>query len=317
MPLTEDIVTAAANTSEIALVIIGRTAGEDKDNSNTAGSYQLTDLEEEMLSLTSKAFEHVVVVLNVGNIMDMSFMDRYAIDSVLYAWQGGVVGGLGTVDVLTGKTSPSGKLTDTIAYDITDYPSDENFGNPDKDYYTEDIYVGYRYFETVAKDKVRYPFGFGLSYTSFSLSVLGFEKMNSEVRIRVKVTNTGTVSGKEVVQFYVNAPQGLLGKPEKVLVAFDKTTELAPHESQELDCTIPLYYFASYDDTGVTGYPYSYVLEPGNYRFIVGTDVRTGMEAGSFRLDDFKVMETLTQAYAPVESFERFKMYQLARKSVV
>lgn len=169
MPLTDEIVECAARQSDTALIIIGRTAGEDKDNACLPGSYLLTDLEKDMLKKVREHFKTVTVLLNTGNIIDMKFIKNYNPDAVVYAWQGGMVGGLGTVDVLTGNVSPSGKLADTIAVDAISYPSTENFGDPLKNVYAEDIYVGYRYFETVAKNKVMYPFGFGLSYTTFEI----------------------------------------------------------------------------------------------------------------------------------------------------
>ncbi len=253
MPLTRELVREAAEESDYALVIIGRTAGEDQDNLNHPGSYLLAQAEEEMLKQVREGFEKMIVVLNVGNIMDMSFVEKYRPEAVLYAWQGGMVGGYGTVDVLTGRVNPCGKLSDTIAYKLSDYPSDNNFGNLDRDVYEEDIYVGYRYFETAAKEKVQYPFGFGLSYTDFEMEAAGFEVRESEILTGVRVKNTGCRPGKEVVQIYVSAPQGELGKPEKVLAAFGKTRELAVGEEETLSFSIPFSAFASYDETGVRG----------------------------------------------------------------
>ena len=166
---TTDLAAAVSKRCETALIVIGRTAGEEMDNSYKEGSYLLTAGEKDMLRITRKYFQRTVIVLNVASIIDMGFVDEFAPDAVLYGWHGGMMGGLGTADVLLGNVSPSGKLTDTIAYAIQDYPSDPNFGDQNRDYYCEDIYVGYRYFETFAKDRVRYPFGYGLSYTEFAL----------------------------------------------------------------------------------------------------------------------------------------------------
>ena len=307
MPLTDELVCSAAKESDVALVIIGRTAGEDKDNVDEAGCYRFTELEEQMMEAVRKHFDKVVVVLNVGNIIDMSFVDTYQPDAVLYAWQGGMVGGLGTVDVLTGKVSPSGKLTDTIAYEIKDYPSDKNFGNMDTDLYEEDIYVGYRYFETVAKDKVRYPFGYGLSYTDFSIQVKEIAVSAEQADFTYTVTNTGHYAGKEVVQVYVEAPQGKLGKPARSLAGYAKTKELMPGEAQDIEISVPFYTIASYDDSGVTGYRSSYVLEEGEYKFYVGTDVRADKSSGAVTIEETEVVETLTQALAPVTAFSRMK----------
>ncbi|MDF2486860.1 MAG: beta-glucosidase [Herbinix sp.] len=236
MPLTEETVTKAASISDIALVIIGRTAGEDKDNFAKKGSYLLTDLEENMIDMVCKVFRRVCVILNVGNIIDMKWVDKYNPSAVLYAWHGGQEGGNAVVDVLTGLVTPCGKLSDTIAYDIENYPSTPYYGDEKRNYYTEDIYVGYRYFETIAKDNVMYPFGFGLSYTSFAIENISFTTPTGlytpenlgVIICEVKITNTGNVKGKEVLQVYTSAPQGSLGKPSRELKAFGKTSELAP-----------------------------------------------------------------------------------------
>ena len=312
MQLTDEVVKEAAENTDFALVVIGRTAGEDKDNLNHPGSYLLTDLEEDMLKKVRAAFDKMVIVLNVGNIMDMGFVDVYQPDAVLYAWQGGMIGGYGTVDVLTGKVNPSGKLSDTISYKIEDYPSHSNFGNLDKDIYEEDIYVGYRYFETVGKEMVRYPFGFGLSYTTFDIAVTSFAQDGKEVSLTVNVKNTGDVAGKEVVQIYASAPQGKLGKPAKVLVEFGKTKELKPGEEQVLSFSIPFYSFASYDEAGVTGYASAYVLEEGEYKFFAGNSVRETEEAGSFVLSENLLWEQCSQAMAPEKKFKRMHMTQNA-----
>ena len=216
MPLTDDIVKSAAETSDTAIVIIGRTAGEEMDNKLEKGAFLLSDLEEDMLKKVAAVFPKTVVLLNTAGLIDMGFMDRYDVSAVMYVWQGGMVGGTGTAMALTGEVSPSGKLPDTIAYSVHDYPSDKFFGSGEEDCYGEDIYVGYRYFETFAKDKVRYPFGFGMSYTTFDISA-EFSAADGVVTANVTVKNTGSVPGREVVQIYCEAPQGRLGKPARVL----------------------------------------------------------------------------------------------------
>ena len=304
MPLDEQLVADAAQKGSTAIVIIGRTAGEEMDATLTEGSFLLTALEKVMLSKVRKAFEKVVVLLNVGGLIDMSFVNEYAPDSVLYVWQGGMTGGTGTADVLTGKVSPSGKLSDTIAYSVKDYPSDTYFGDRVRNFYSEDIFVGYRWFETFAPEKVLYPFGFGLSYTTFdvkSVSVSGSDTLT----FKVSVTNTGKFSGKEVVQVYCGAPQGKLGKAARVLCGFAKTTELAPDETQELEISVRLETLASYDDSGVTGNRFCWVLEEGEYKFFVGTDVRSAQETFKFSLNESKVTEKCIQALAPVLPFKR------------
>lgn len=308
MPLDEGLVKETAKSCETAIVIIGRTAGEEQDNRLEAGSYLLSDDEIEMLTVVRKHFKKVVLLLNVGNIIDMTDINRIAPDSVLYVWQGGMTGGKGTADVLTGKVSPSGKLPDTIAYKASDYPSDANFGREEnRDIYAEDIYVGYRYFETFAKDKVLYPFGFGLSYTGFEIKTEKAEITEGAVKLSVSVKNIGSYKGKEVIEVYCEAPQGRLGKAARVLCGFEKTRELVPQEEQVVEIAVDIAKLASYDDSGVTGNKSCYVLEAGEYKFYVGSDVRSAEYACSFEQGEDLVTERLTQSLAPVESFERIK----------
>lgn len=308
MPLDEGLVKETAKSCETAIVIIGRTAGEEQDNRLEAGSYLLSDDEIAMLTVVRKHFKKVVLLLNVGNIIDMTDINRIAPDSVLYVWQGGMTGGKGTADVLTGKVSPSGKLPDTIAYKASDYPSDANFGREEnRDIYAEDIYVGYRYFETFAKEKVLYPFGFGLSYTEFEIKTEKAEITEGAVKLSVSVKNIGSYKGKEVIEVYCEAPQGRLGKAARVLCGFEKTRELVPQEEQVVEIAVDIAKLASYDDSGVTGNKSCYVLEAGKYKFYVGSDVRSAEYACSFEQGEDLVTERLTQSLAPVESFERIK----------
>lgn len=308
MPLDEGLVKETAKSCETAIVIIGRTAGEEQDNRLEAGSYLLSDDEIAMLTVVRENFKKVVLLLNVGNIIDMTDINRIAPDSVLYVWQGGMTGGKGTADVLTGKVSPSGKLPDTIAYKASDYPSDANFGREEnRDIYAEDIYVGYRYFETFAKDKVLYPFGFGLSYTGFEIKTEKAEITEGAVKLSVSVKNIGSYKGKEVIEVYCEAPQGRLGKAARVLCGFEKTRELVPQEEQVVEIAVDIAKLASYDDSGVTGNKSCYVLEAGEYKFYVGSDVRSAEYACSFEQGEDLVTERLTQSLAHVESFERIK----------
>lgn len=311
MPVTEELVQEAAGESDSAIVIIARTAGEDKDNTLEKGAFMLTDIETDMLRLVRENFQKMVVLLNVGGLIDMSFLDTISPDACMYVWQGGMVGGYGVVDVLVGDVSPSGKLTDTIAYDIKDYPAYDNFGGEERNFYAEDIYVGYRYFETFAKDKVRYPFGYGLSYTDFKIGVkhasLDFEK--GVANICVKVTNTGKRLGKEVVQVYGEMPQGRLGKPSRVLIDFAKTKELVPGLSDELKFEIPLDRMASFDDSGATGHRNCYVLEAGDYTIHVGNSIRNTTECLFFELAETVELQKLQEALAPYEKFDRMKPF--------
>ncbi|MCR4644414.1 MAG: glycoside hydrolase family 3 C-terminal domain-containing protein [Oscillospiraceae bacterium] len=306
MPLDEALVQETASSCKTAIVIIGRTAGEEQDNHAGGGSYLLTAGERDMLRLTRAHFERVIVLLNVGNIMDMGFVDDYSPDAVLYVWQGGMTGGTGTAQVLTGKVSPSGKLPDTIAYSVKDYPSDAYFGDRDCNRYAEDIYVGYRYFETFAKEKVRYPFGFGLSYTTFSITPGDYEidRSDAKVYLNVEVENTGDRPGKEVVQLYCEPTQGVLGNPARVLISFAKTKTLAPGEKQTLRLALEVPW--SYDDSGATGHRFCYVQEEGGYRFFAGSDVRHAVPAMILVVDDM-ACEKCQQAMAPVQAFQRMK----------
>lgn len=308
MPLDEGLVKETAKSCETAIVIIGRTAGEEQDNRLEAGSYLLSDDEIAMLTVVRENFKKVVLLLNVGNIIDMTVINRIAPDAVLYVWQGGMTGGKGTADVLTGKVSPSGKLPDTIAYKASDYPSDANFGREEnRDIYAEDIYVGYRYFETFAKEKVLYPFGFGLSYTAFEIKTEKAEITEGAVKLSVSVKNIGSYKGKEVIEVYCEAPQGRLGKAARVFCGFEKTRELVPQEEQVVEIAVDIAKLASYDDSGVTGNKSCYVFEAGEYKFYVGSDVRSAEYACSFEQGEDLVTERLTQSLAPVESFERIK----------
>lgn len=304
MPLTDELVGGAASRADAAIVIIGRTAGEEMDNKLEKGAFLLSDLEEDMLRRVTSAFDKTVVLLNTGGLIDMSFMDRYPVSAVMYVWQGGMVGGAGTAAVLTGEVSPSGKLPDTIAYEISDYPSDKFFGSGDMDCYGEDIYVGYRYFETFAKDRVRFPFGFGMSYTSFDIAASDFKLDGDKVTGSVNVKNTGSTPGREVVQIYCSAPQGKLGKPARVLCGFDKTRALQPGESQTLCFEIPLESVASYDDSGVTGHKSAWILEQGGYVFYAGADVRSASEAYSLTLPE-TVVRQCKSALGPLTAFKR------------
>lgn len=308
MELNEALVEEAAEKNEYAIVILARTAGEDKDNKMLEGAYCLTSIEEDMLQKVRKSFAKMIVLLNTGNIMDMSFMDKYRPDAVMYVWQGGMIGGLGTVDVLTGKVCPSGRLSDTIAAQMTDYPADPYFGGLEQNLYVEDIYVGYRYFESVAKSKVLYPFGFGLSYTTFSMEAGGFSYAENQVSFVMKVTNTGSVAGKEVVQVYAKAPLGKLGKPARVLIDFKKTKELMPGECEALTFAIPTSVFASYNEVSTAGMPVGWVLEAGEYTIYAGGNVRDVYAVGSFTLDELQIVEECRNALAPTTAFKRMKM---------
>ena len=312
MPIDEAFAKEQAAKTNKALYIIGRTAGEDKDNAIWQGSYILTDEEKENLRNITKAFDNVCIVLNVSNIIDLSWIndEEYngSIKSVIIVWQGGMEGGTAVVDVLSGAEIPSGKLADTIAYSIEDYPSTKNFGNEFKNLYEEDIYIGYRYFETFAPDKVQFEFGYGLSYTTFDIETQTVKEKTDSIELNVKVTNTGDkFAGKEVVQVYYEAPQGELGKPARELIAFAKTKKLAPGESQELTLEFKISDMASYDDSGVTGHKSCYVLEAGEYNIYVGNSVKNLTKINTYNEEELVVVEELQEAMAPTEAINIMK----------
>ena len=293
MPLEQELVSVVAKRCDTAVVVIGRAAGEDRENTLTPGSYYLTEQEIDMLDQVTTAFQHTVVLMNAGNIIDMSWVENYGdkISSLLYVWQGGMESGNAIADVLTGAVNPCGKLADTIARNYEDYPSSENFGGLEYNEYKEDIYIGYRYFETYAKGKVLYPFGYGLSYTSFQTKPVAFECENGVYKITAEVENTGSFAGREVVMAWCKAPQGELGKPAKTLVAYAKTKEIQSGEKDIVQLIFDDKCFASYDDMGKTLYKNAFVLEQGEYHFYVGEE-----HAGSISFAETKCIEQCESA---------------------
>ena len=305
MPLSDELVKSASLRNDAAVIIIGRTAGEDKDNSNTDGSYCLSSEETEMIERVTGAFKETVVILNVGNIIDLSFMDKNNVSALLYVWQGGQEGATALADMLGGKISPSGKLPDTQAKKADDYPYFDNFGDKNESIYAEDIYVGYRYFETFAPNKVRYPFGFGLTYTQFETEYKAVEE-NNIIKITAKVKNVGNFASREVVQVYFGAPCGKLGTPAKQLIAYKKTKVLEADETQNLEITFDVKEMASYDDSGVTGNEFCYVLESGDYKIYCGTDIRSSECVFTHSIAETVVVQKLEQIMPPEKEFERF-----------
>ena len=278
--LPEALLTQARSFTDTALITLCRYSCEDSDRTGIPGDgdFYLSRQEELMVSQVEGLFPHIIVVLNTGGIMDTSwFRDSDRIGAALLGWQAGMEGGLATADILVGDVCPSGHLTDTFAEAFEDYPSSATFAESE-DYvtYDEDIFVGYRFFETIpgAARKVCYPFGYGLSYTSFALSNLTGGMMESgDVQVTCRVTNTGHVSGKQVIQLYGEAPQGKLGKPSRVLCAFAKTKLLAPGDFEDILLSVNPYLLASYDDEGLVARS-AYVLEAGDYHFYLGDNVR-------------------------------------------
>jgi beta-glucosidase len=274
------------------------------------GDFCLSVKEKEMVDTVKAGFKNVIVILNVGGMVDTSwFAYDDQIQSALLALQGGMEGGLAAAELLVGDGNPSGKTVDTFAKSLNDYPSTYNF-HESRDYvdYTDDIYVGYRYFETIpgAAEKVVYPFGYGLSYTTFDVETVSAGVVNSnctseanKLYAKVRVTNTGKFSGKEVVQVYIAKPQGKLGKPAKELAAFEKTRELQPGESQLMILTWEINDMASYDDLGKIKKS-AYVLEAGSYDIYIGTSVRDVTKADySYILNHDVITEQLSAKLVP------------------
>lgn len=311
--LDDKMIERASEESDVALVVIGRAAGEDRENTLTKGSYYLTDEERTLLDNVCNHFSNVTVLLDCGNIIDMQWALDYEerLRGIIYAWQGGMESGNAIADVLFGRVNPSGRLTDTVAVRYEDYPSAMHFGNKLFNTYVEDIFVGYRYFETFSKEKALFPFGYGLSYTNFDIEVLDFKSDNDKIKVEVRVTNIGDVAGKEVVELYASAPKGKLSKPVMSLVAFDKTINLEPKKSQKITLEVPVYLLASFDDTGATGHKYSYILEKGEYKFFIGKNVRDVDEAGSFELKEDRVLEELEAVCAPKEYMDRIVAFKV------
>lgn len=301
----ESLVISAAQKSDKAIYVLCRSIGESFDYEKVCGNWYLSPEEDAVISLISKHFKSVTVLINSGNVMDLTWIKKYGIGTVAYIWQGGQEGGAGTVDAIMGDAVPSGRLTSTFVISPDDYPCDDCFGDEIKNIHKEDIYVGYRYFETFAKDKILYPFGYGLNYTTFKQTVLNAERVGNIINLTVKVENTGNYSGKDVVQVYFSAPQGKLGKPARQLIAFKKTELLQANQSQTVKFSIDINDTSSYDDSGKTGYPYAWILEKGTYGVYVGQNVRDARCVLTFEQSETTVIKQCVQALAPAEEFER------------
>ena len=308
--ITERCVANEEPKADAAIITIGRQAGEGMDR-QINGEFNLSKTEQDMIFRVSDAFhakgKKVIVIINSGSVMETaSWRDR--VDAILVAWQPGIEGGNSVADILTGKVNPSGKLTMTWPIAATDHPSTANFAK-EYDMYTyknmegwgkgnipgvdfsnheEDIYVGYRYFDTFKKN-VAYPFGFGLSYTTFEMGKPSVKANGKNIEVSVTVKNTGKVAGKQVAQVYVTAPKGAYEKPAKELKAFGKTRELKPGESQTLKMTLEKRDLASFDEANS-----QWKVDAGNYLFQVGTDVESIKGTATL-----KVTEKTSRACAP------------------
>ncbi len=297
--ISEAAMAQAKEYSQTAIIVIGRVGTEMKDLS--IEKLNLTADESEMIERVCTEFPEVIVIFNISNITDMSWLEDYdSIKAAMIMWLPGEVGTNSVGKVLTGEVNPSGKLVDTISYDIEDHPASENFGNYmykgifgiPKYFvnYNEGIYVGYRYFETFAPEKVQYPFGFGLSYTTFDWEIKDFDADENEISVKVNVTNTGNVAGKDVVQVYFSAPyyEDGIEKSAIELAAYAKTKELAPGKSETLEISFDTEDMASYDSVNEE----AWVLDKGEYKIHVAHDVRTFEESFSYTVDEKVVYKT-------------------------
>ena len=298
----EDMAEASA-----AVYVISRTSGEGSDRFNKRGDYLLYNEERSQLELLGKTYNKVIVVLNIGGIIDMSEIKAIpGVNAVLLMGQLGNIGGDVLADILLGKVNPSAKLTDTWAKQYSDYPSSAGFshndGNINDEYYTEGIYVGYRYFDTFDVEPL-YPFGFGRSYSDFSVVPDEVRVENGQVRLSAIVKNTGAVyAGKEVVQVYYSAPAGDLPKPYQELAAFAKTRLLAPNESEKVEIAFPVKDMASYCEACA-----AWVLEAGEYVIRVGTDSRSTEIAAVLTLSQTIKTEILKNLFADTDPVQEIQ----------
>ncbi len=302
--MPEELLASAREFADTAIITIARNSREsyDKHNDGTDADFWLSPLEKKMVDYVLANYEKVIVLLNVGAMIDTTwFADNDKIQAALLVWQGGMEGGTAVANVLCGEVNPSGKLVDTCAALLDDYPSSEGF-HESEDYvkYTEDIFVGYRYFETIPgkKERVIYPFGYGLSYTEFSFNNAKAWLDGDDIVVSVDVKNVGDFDGKEVIQVYYSAPVGKMTKPALELATFAKTKLLARGEEQTVELRFAVDSMASYDDIGDVCKS-AWVLEGGEYKILVGNSVRTLCELDYKYVTDTRVVEQLTEYVAP------------------
>ena len=273
-----------ASDTDTCIYVVARQAGEGADRKLDRMEYRISDVEKENIAMCAANYEKMIVVINVGSVFDMNFLDEIpGIRAVVYYAQQGMMGGRAFADLISGKASPSGKTVDTWPKHYEDLPGAGDYsylnGNVDEEYYREGIYVGYRYFDTFEVEP-RYPFGYGLSYTTFSIEKKNADVAGTKVRISAEVKNTGgTYAGKEVVQVYVSCPQTGMEKEYQKLAAFAKTKVLHPGESQEICLEFDLQDLASYREKDA-----AYVLEAGDYIVRLGDSSRNTFPAAVVEL---------------------------------
>ena len=299
-PLKDREVEAAAKECDTAVVFIGRFASEGLDIEDVSGQYRITREEEEMMAKVTERFEKCILVFNLPGLFDISFLDKYHFDAILNAFMPGMEAGNALAGVLYGDTTPSGKLPDSWAKTLSEYPTNEGFAT-EKIVYSEGIYVGYRYFDTFEKEVV-FPFGHGLSYTSFDIEALSTKIDKTVLKLEFKVTNTGAYKGKETVQCYLSAPDGELSQPLKVLCAFEKTDTLSPAESCKLTMDIDLCDFASYCENKA-----SYILEGGKYAFFLGNSSKDNKCVCTVEFAHTVVVKKVENRLVPKEAVNELK----------
>ena len=307
--IPDDLLKKAAAFADTAVIALCRFSGEGWDRSRE--DFYLSEAEKAMINKVKTAFKKIAVVINAGGQIETGWIkEDPAIGAALYAWQGGSEGGAAAAELLCGLSNPSGKLADTFAKDLDDYPSTAGF-NESEAYveYTDDIFVGYRYFETIpgAAEKVVYPFGHGLSYTTFAVKPAGVLERPEGFVFDLFVSNTGKMAGREVVAIYVSAPEGALEKPRRVLAGFKKTPVLEPGSTTTVSIEVDRKSLASYDDKGLVKKS-AWILEKGDYSFFAGGSVRDARELSYvYKVDETLVIEQCTEKLTPSRLHKRLK----------
>lgn len=305
--------------AETGIIVISRASGENYDNGAFKGEYYLTDEETSVIKKLKESCRKTVAIINSGYPMDVRFLEEYEIDAAIWCGFPGMLGGRAVVNILNGTVNPSGKLPDTWSNDYYDIPASRNFYMPetpegalDADHdvwvntvYEEDIYVGYRYFETFNRE-VAYPFGYGLSYTDFEIDAALAEDAccDSFVTLRLHVKNTGKTAGKEVVQVYAAIPDGKLEQPSRRLVAFRKTEELQPGETQTIILPIDKNRLTSFDEEES-----AYIMEAGMYEIYVGNSVRNLKKVCAKNLTQTEVTKRVERYMQPPVEFTRLSKF--------
>ena len=294
LEIDSSAVKAAAARTDKAIVIIGRRLGEGFDNIPKPGGYYLSKNEIRLIRQVSRHYKKFAVLLNCGNILDMSWVNKYKVPAVMYIWHGGGEGGKAAADLISGRVSPSGRLSDTIAQSLKDYPSTNGFSRKKSVIYKEGIYTGYRHFETNAPDKVLYPFGYGLSYTLFDISCTNYKINKSIISLCFNVKNTGKICGREVVELYLKKPDTALDHPLRELTAFAKTGSIEPGESESVEISFNIKDTASYDEKRG-----AWIIEAGKYVVYAGKNARDAEEVLSLEVQSERCLSKNTPLVMP------------------